>query len=476
MGADLKGFLALFLQRSDYIYNVKLSEDEEVSPLVKRYNISVSEVGVAIVAFLGMCLVALSRPQRLLEPDDFAYRASIEAMASGHVTLTNSQYEILQLKLAGTNVPGPISQWIHMASGSWVSEKNPGYPFLVVIFHWLGIMTVAPLFYGLVACVSLFFGARRWLGKWGGTWAVVLFCSSGAAMVFAWRTMMPTFTDASLIAAGTGGFLWAVLASESSDRARRLVAVGAFISLELAVTVRYTNFVLLGVALGALFLTYWVQSIPKWFRASCLATVVLFGGVMMIFNNVVYGGYLNSGYVGASSATATAAGTFKLSALAANLEYMPSRLLQSMPMLVIAVAAMFGLAYRFLLDALDATTDQHRLRVRLDVAVGLLLALSWAAIWGLYSLFTWTAQMGAHPGEDYKVIRFFLPALGVIALLASWLIKQLPRWCGPILLLVIAVIGVNSFGHLYSNQPVGPRGPGQDVPGFGVPNQGGPQG
>jgi len=42
--------------------------------------------------------------------------------------------------------------------------------------------------------------------------AVGLYCSSGAAILFAWRDYMPTFTEASLIAAGTGALLWVVLA------------------------------------------------------------------------------------------------------------------------------------------------------------------------------------------------------------------------------------------------------------------------
>ncbi|HZX97922.1 MAG TPA: hypothetical protein VFE92_00265 [Dermatophilaceae bacterium] len=49
---------------------------------------------------------------------------------------------------------------------------------------------------------------------------VILFCSSGAALVFAWRATMPTFTDASLIAAGAGALLWTMLATERTVRLR----------------------------------------------------------------------------------------------------------------------------------------------------------------------------------------------------------------------------------------------------------------
>jgi hypothetical protein len=53
----------------------------------------------------------------------------------------------------------------------------------------------------------LYAGGRRWLGRFGGAAAPGLCCSSGAAILFAWRGYMPTFTEASLIAAGTGTLL-----------------------------------------------------------------------------------------------------------------------------------------------------------------------------------------------------------------------------------------------------------------------------
>jgi hypothetical protein len=69
---------------------------------------------------------------------------------------------------------------------------------LAAPFEALGIIRWAPLFYGALACLGLFIGARRWLGHFGGLAAVGLYCSSGAALAFAWRDYMPTFTDASL--------------------------------------------------------------------------------------------------------------------------------------------------------------------------------------------------------------------------------------------------------------------------------------
>ena len=142
------------------------------------------------------------------------------AVTEGHfLTLSIAQAQILASKL-DDNPAAPPNQWVELPGGRTISEKNPGYPFLAAPFEALGVIRWAPLFYGALACLGLFAGARRWLGRFGGPAAVGLYCSSGAALLFAWRDYMPTFTGASLIAAGSGTLLWALLATEASPRRR----------------------------------------------------------------------------------------------------------------------------------------------------------------------------------------------------------------------------------------------------------------
>src|SRR5580658_2090984 len=198
------------------------------------------EVLVAALGFIGLCALVLSHATALLEPDDYAYRASIVALSQGHILLTNAQYEALAHYLAAHGQAG-IEQWHHLASGKWISEKNPGYPFFAVLFYLAGVLRLAPLFYGALACVGLYLGARAWLGRWAGTYAVWAYCFSGAALVFAWRATMPSFTDASLIAAGAGGLLWTALETNARSRWRLLVGLLSFLALEGAVFIRYTD-------------------------------------------------------------------------------------------------------------------------------------------------------------------------------------------------------------------------------------------
>src|SRR5260221_3294964 len=171
------------------------------------------EAMLAVVAFAVLCAVVLSTaPRRAVEPDDGAYRASIVAMTEGDfLTLSSAQVTALTELLRGPDGAGPggavggvqfPNQWVELSDGRYISEKDPGYRFLAAPFQALGIPRKAPLFYGALACLGLFVGARRWLGRWGGLAAVGLYCSSGAALLFAWRGYKPPFTDASLIAAG----------------------------------------------------------------------------------------------------------------------------------------------------------------------------------------------------------------------------------------------------------------------------------
>src|SRR6476646_7226764 len=155
-----------------------------------------AEAVLAFAAFAALCAVVLSVAPQAAEPDDGAYRASIVAVTEGHfLTLSIAQAQTLASKL-DDNPAAPPNQWVELPGGRTISEKNPGYPFLAAPFEALGVIRWAPLFYGALACLGLFAGARRWRGRFGGPAAVGLYCSSGAALLFAWRDYMPTFTGA----------------------------------------------------------------------------------------------------------------------------------------------------------------------------------------------------------------------------------------------------------------------------------------
>jgi len=447
-----------------------LSLDDETRPADStRWRPSAAAL-VALGGFVIFAILVLTKATALLEPDDYAYRASIEALSHGHILLTNAQYEALNRQLASSGGQG-ILQWHHLASGKWISEKNPGYPFFAVLFYMLGLLRVTPLFYGALACVGLFAGAKAWLGKWAGTYAVWLYCFSGAAVTFAWRDTMPSFTDASLIAAGFGALLWTMLSEDAPPRRRLAIGLLGFLALEGAVFIRYTNIIELVVAIAGVLAFARTVQIPWRTIGTWLGTVVVFGVGVLAFDQWAYGKATATGYSPGEI-------SFSLSALWPNLKGMPKHLTTSMPFWILAGLACVFIAVRFARARAGAAFDEERrLAARRDAVVGLVLAVGWLGLWFLYLTYTWTVnqvggghgELGGGPGGGgltVHVIRFYLPALGLIALLGSWLLVRLGRLVPWALVGALVLAAVLSFHAMASSGSIG-GGPNGGFPGAG---------
>ncbi|MCU1363383.1 MAG: putative rane protein conserved [Acidimicrobiaceae bacterium] len=423
-----------------------------------------ADVLVAALGFVGFCGLVLSHATALLEPDDYAYRASIVALSQGHVLLSNAQFQALASFLAKHGERG-IAQWHHLASGQWISEKNPGYPFFAVLFYMAKVLRLAPLFYGALACVGLYLGARAWLGRWAGAYAVWVYCFSGAALVFAWRATIPTFTDASLIAAGAGALLWTALETNAPTRRRLLVGLLSFLALEGAVFIRYTDVVELAVALIAVIVYYRRARFSAAMMWTWLGSVALFGAVDLAYNAWAYGSPTSTGYDPGEI-------TFSFSAFWPNLKLMPAQLSSSMPVWTLAAIAVIWIATRWVRSR--ATTSSTQGDSRRDVAVALVLVVGWLGMWIFYSTYTWTAQMaGRGPvgvSDTVHLIRFYLPALGLLALLAAWLLTKLTAILSGGVLFALVLASLFSF-YAMAGSGIAEGRPSRYPPG-GVPANG----
>jgi hypothetical protein len=414
-----------------------------------------AEAALAVAAFAALCVVVLSVAPQIAEPDDGAYHHSIVGITMGDfLTFSSAQLNALEAKMGDPEIGQVPNQWVELADGRYISEKDPGYPFLAAPFEALGIIRWAPLFYGALACLGLFIGARRWLGRFGGLAAVGLYCSSGAALAFAWRDYMPTFTDASLIAAGSGALLWAVLATEARSRRRTWAGLAAFAAIEIATFVRYTDIVILGCAALAVIVAWRLRAVRLPLRTLCwwLASVVVFGAGVAIFDDLVYGGPLTTGYQPGEV-------MFALGAIGPNLRIMPAHLMRAMPILVLGLIALAWIIVRWL--GLRRADGEAGAVARRDLWVGLTLAASWFAIWGLYSAYTWTADPTS---VTVQVVRFYVPAIGAIALLGAWLVTRIPgrAWLRGLtstaVITALFGLGVWSFYAMYAAFGVPLRG------------------
>jgi hypothetical protein len=426
-----------------------------------------------VLVLLAFAVVILARRSALLEPDDFAYRASIAALAQGHLFLTTAQYHALSNQLGG------IEQWHHLAAG-WISEKNPGYPFLAVPFYAIGALWLTPLFFGALGALGLYVGGRRWLGPRGGLATVVAFCSSGAALVFGWRATMPSFTDASLIAAGVGGLLWVMLADEQPLRRRRNVGIACWVALDLAVFVRYTNVAVLFVIAVVIAFALWRRRATRRLWLPWVLVEMLAGLLVGTFNQLVYGGVTSTGYSAGEI-------TFSLSSFLPNLRHMPWALTQAMPLWILATIALVGVLMRTLHGGRES---------RRDTVVALSLTALWLSVWLLYFCYTWTVHMGSGgPGGGGGIVhtvRFYLPSLGPLSLLAAWLLVRMQPRTRRLTVLALALLGALGFvvmstggslgggpGGAGEHQPPSSGGryvPGGSTYGGGDPNGYGPQG
>ena len=449
---------------------------------------------IAVLFFVAFSTLVLSRPEKMIEPDPYAYRASIAALEEGNVSLSQEQYDALSLKLQQSS-GGGIMQWHQNEDGSWVSEKNPGYPFLAVGFDEAGALRLAPLFYGALACLAMWFGARRWLGRWGGTFAVGAYCSTALAMVMAWRSTMPTFTDASLIAAGLGLLIWSVVALNRSRRIRTIVGALAFFSFGFAVSVRYTSAAVLGVA-AVFALIVCLRSKWKlgwstlvWWAIASLPPLI----ASLAYNAVYFDGPFSTGY---NASTVQ----FSTSAISPNLRIMPGRLWQAMPVFVIGLAAVAVLIAVQIIHAVrtrskntssqDAALAENQTEfaesaevsqpidpspATIDRWIGSFLVVTWAATWLMYSAYEWTANLGGGFGGGrsggapsfgggggpamggmsqpvYSTVRFYLPALGAIALLVAWLFTRMPAVIGILALVALFAFGGHEFINTVDSQ------------------------
>jgi hypothetical protein len=161
-----------------------------------------------------------------------------------------------------------------------------------------------------------------------------------------------------------------------------------------------------------------------------LASVCVFGTGVAIFNTLIYGGPLRSGYQPGEI-------TFSLGAIGANLRYMPAHLIQAMPMLVPGLAGLAGIAVAWLRGRRAA--GERAAQARRDLAVGIALAASWAAVWALYATYTWTAAAGL---STLQAVRFYVPCLGAISLLGAWLLVRVPGRQPLAAISTVVVVGV----------------------------------
>ncbi len=405
--------------------------------------------GIEVLATLGawatFCVALISRAPVLFEADDYAYRASIVALRSGLITLTQSQYSQLNSTLKGHQAFG-IYQWTHLSNGNWISEKNPGYAFFAEPFYFLGNLHLAPAFYSLLAVGGLYLGARRWIGSWAGFVASVCFLFTGASLTYGYRVTMPTFTEACLITSALGLLLWSCN-TDQTNRLRTFVSSAGFILLGAAVFSRYTNVVIYFGALIVLMVWHKRLRFTPSARLSWLGVTAVIATIILGYNQHFYGGWFKTGYTSQHFSTS-------LANFPKNIWEISPFLLESMPVLVLAAWGAVKLLRR-------PRPNQSLIgeSSRSPQITGYLLVLCVVLPWGLYFGYDRTAlHLSANAG--LHVVRFYVPALGALALLAAWQLMRLGSKARVVIIAILVVLSFWSFAALTKQVPPAPGQPG----------------
>jgi hypothetical protein len=191
-----------------------------------------------------------------------------------------------------------------------------------------------------------------------------------------WRATLETFADAPLVAAGAGALLWTMLATDATQRRRRLVGLAAILALVAATFTRYTDVVALGVAILAVIVLARPVGI-SWRTLQVWAIgLVLSGAGILAFNQYAYGAWDKTG---------CAAGeiTFSLSALSPNLQHMPSHPVRAIPMLLFGLVAVGWIAVRAITARRSADPAARAARRRdAVIAVGAVRATTGSGTFG----------------------------------------------------------------------------------------------
>ena len=95
-------------------------------------------------------------------------------------------------------------------------------------------------------------------------------------------------------------------------------------------------------------------------------------------------------------------------------EEISTRLILAMPMLVLGLAALAWIIWRWM--RLRRAGAERAAAARRDLAVGLALAAAWFSVWGLYAPYTWTTTLHL-TGALFVVddVRFYVDPVGPIA-------------------------------------------------------------
>ncbi|WP_167916018.1 glycosyltransferase family 39 protein [Thermococcus sp. LS2] len=388
---------------------------------------------ILLVITLITFATVLALPVRLIEPDDNTYYVAMKAFAEGKLTLTRSEYLQFQKEVKDIGTYHFGVQYVRISFDKFALEKAPAYPFILALFHKLGLERAVNPILGLLALIvfykflSLVYEPRTAFFSS----LILLFNATFLGMFY--RSYMSDFASMVFVLIGVALYYMAL------ERDKQAIAVLSGLSLGASVAIRYTNVVIYpAILLYALWLLKKGMKKPLRYFGLLILGSIPPAILLMTYHYIVFGSPFTAGYAYTIGYT-NFAFQFMLKGewhkafviLQRNLLIHPKLLFEGFPLIFLLPAGLY-FARR--------TRSLHPLAP--------LLLLWFLAYFGLYFQYDWL-RADAYIFQT----RFYLPFAPVLAasagvLIASLLDEKTPKEIkalGYTLLGFVLLVDLSSF-------------------------------
>jgi hypothetical protein len=390
-------------------------------------------------------VLSLSLSPQMLGHSSWAYYFGVENFSNGELVIDDALHseQVAEAKAQG----GTLTQYVEIGDNRWALEKAPGYVLYMVPFEWLGIPRWGNVFLAVGMTLVTYILLKRLKNEKTACIASLLMLFTPISLIMLNITYMNTFASLAFIAMGGGLYIYYQLERQKLSRlSGGVILFLSFLLSSWSVVVCYTNFLIVA-AIALHFVITRAMELRKGNRKKLLLESGSFilgnsipVAVLLIYNYCVFGSIFDYGYHYSSMPT-----SFSLESLFTNIINAPAPLLESFPLLLIAVPA-FGV----ILYLNYMSSRKHA--VLSSGWAGLGTELSWDILWlltgwfvggfCLYLAYDFTADYMGNHISFVRFARYYLPGLFPIALISAMLMDRFPRRILYPVLAVLIIAGI----------------------------------
>jgi hypothetical protein len=400
---------------------------------------------IVAVGIIAASVLSLSISPQMLGHSSWAYYFGVENFSNGDFVIDDALHsgQVAEAKAQG----GTLTQYVEISDGQWALEKAPGYVLYMVPFEWLGIPRWGNVFLAIGMTLVIYILMKRLKNEKTACITSLLMLFTPISLIMLNITYMNTFASLAFIAMGGGLYIYYQLEREKLSRfAAGIILFLSFLLSSWSVVVCYTNFLIVAVIALHFVITRAIA-----FHKGNMKYLLLESGsfilgngipvaILLIYNYCVFGSIFDYGYHYSSMPT-----SFSLESLFTNIINAPSPLLESFPLLLIAVPAFGIILYlKYMASKKPAILSGGWAGMAAELPNDILWLLAGWFIGGfcLYLAYDFTAEyMGSHT-SFVRFARYYLPGLFPVAVISALVMDRFPRWILFLVLGILIVAGI----------------------------------